>query len=193
MVVARQAGAYSSIALARLTATAAAFSRYTAAQARSSLFALAAVGGDDNMKLALSIWLVLLALTTLRVGATGTVTIVHTNGQRDIYNDVAIKIIHGTLYMTSQDGKGTMVIGDAACSYQGKVMVCFATKATLVQTGEVSPLDFKNGTVYLNNTDDYQPLVMSTAKLPPHSIMLSYTTKLGTYISCTGSIDKVVK
>ena len=145
------------------------------------------------MKAVFSVLLVLLALSTVRAGATGTMIILHPNGARNVYNDVAIKVIHGALYMTSQDGKGTMIINQAACSYQGKVMVCFATKATLVQSGEVSPLDFQSGTVYLNNTDYYQPLVMSTVKVPPHSVMLSYTTKRGTYISLTGGIDKVVK
>lgn len=145
------------------------------------------------MKIMLSVFLALLALSTMRAGATGTMTIVQADGDRDVYNGVEIKIIHGALYMTSQDGKGTMVINDAACSFQGKLMVCFATKATLVQSGEVSALDFRHGTLYLNNTDDYQPLVMSTTKVAPHSILMSYTTKRGTYVSCTGSIDKVVK
>ncbi|MBV8067437.1 MAG: hypothetical protein JO113_05645 [Candidatus Eremiobacteraeota bacterium] len=145
------------------------------------------------MKLALSAFLALLALSTIRVGATGTMTIVQADGDRNVYNDVEIKIIHGALYMTSEDGKGTMVINDAACSHQGKLMVCYATRATLVQAGEVTPLDFKTGTVYVNNTDDYLPLVMSTTKVPPHSIMLSYTTDRGTYVSCSGGIDKVVK
>ena len=145
------------------------------------------------MKSALPVLLAFLALSTAGAGATGRLTIVRSDGDVNVYNDVDIKIIHGALYITSEDGKGTMVINQAACSYQGKLMVCFATKATLVQSGQVSPLDFKHGTVYLNNTDDYQPLVMSTTKVPPHSIMLSYTTKRGTLISCNGRIDKVVK
>jgi hypothetical protein len=72
-------------------------------------------------------------------------------------------------------------------------MACFATNATLVQAGETSPLDFKRGTIYVNDTDDYQPLVMSTTKVPPHSILASFTTKRGTYVSLNGRIDKVVK
>ena len=145
------------------------------------------------MRFAVSIFFVLLALSTVRAGAMGTITIVHSNGDRNVYNNVSIEIIHGALYMTSEDGKGTMIIKDAACSHQNKLMVCYATKATLVQSGEVTPLDFRSGTVYLNDTDDFQPLVLSTAKVAPHSIMLSYTTKIGTLVTCTGGIDKVVK
>lgn len=120
-------------------------------------------------------------------------TIVQADGDKDTYSDVEIKVIHGALYMTSEDGKGTMVITRAACSHQAQLMVCYATNATLVQSGETSPLDFKRGTVYVNDTDDYQPLVMSTTKVAPHSIMLSFTTKRGTYVTVNGSIDKVVK
>lgn len=145
------------------------------------------------MRFTFSILLALLALSTVGAGATGTVTIVHANGDRNVYYNVSIEIIHGALYMTSEDGQGTMIIKDAACSHQSQLMVCYATKATLVQSGEVTPLDFKRGTVYLNDTDEYQPLVMSTTKVAPHSIMLSYTTNKGTLVTCMGGIDKVVK
>jgi hypothetical protein len=125
--------------------------------------------------------------------ATGTMTIRQNDGDTNTYADVEIKIIHSALYLTSEDGKGTLVINRAACSYQGKVMVCLPTSATLVQSGETSPLDFESGTVYLNNTDDYQPMPLTTTKVPPKSIFLSISTKRGTYISVRGRIDKVVK
>lgn len=145
------------------------------------------------MRLALLVLFGCLALSTVSAGATGTMTIVQADGDRNVYDDVEIKVIHGALYMTSADGKGTLIIQRAACSYQGKLMVCFATNAALVQSGETSALDFKRGTVYANTTDDFQPMVMSSTKVPPHSIMLSFTTKRGTYISLSGRIDKVVK
>jgi hypothetical protein len=125
--------------------------------------------------------------------AGGTMTIVQPDGTQNVYHDVMIKVIHSALYITSADGKGTLVINRAACSYQGELMVCFATHATLVQSGAVSPLDFKQGTLYVNTSGDWQQLSLSTAKVAPHGIMLSFTTKRGTYISLTGTFDKVVK
>jgi hypothetical protein len=133
------------------------------------------------------------ALIPATARATGTITIVQDDGHSNVYDDVEIKVIHNALYMTSADGKGTLVINRAACSYQGKVMVCFVTSATLVQSGKTSPLDFKTGTLYVNLTDDPQSLVMSTMKVAPHSVLLSFTTKKGTYVSLTGRLDKVVK
>jgi hypothetical protein len=145
------------------------------------------------MKRSLLALLAWCTFSTVAAGATGTMTIVQPNGTRNVYDGVEIKVIHSALYVTSPDGKGTLVISRAACSYQGKLMICFATNATLVQSGETSPLDFKRGTIYVNDTDDYQPLVMSTQKVPPHSILLSLTTKRGTSVSMNGRIDKVVK
>ena len=145
------------------------------------------------MRLALLALLACFTCIPIAAAAKGTMTIVQADGDKNTYSDVEIKVIHGALYMTSEDGKGTMVINRAACSHQGQLMVCYATSATLVQSGETSPLDFKRGTVYVNDTDDYQPLVMSTTKVAPHSIMLSFTTKRGTYVTLNGSIDKVVK
>ncbi len=62
-----------------------------------------------------------------------------------------------------------------------------------MQAGETSPLDFKRGTLYVNSTDDPQTLVLSTTKIAPHSVILSITTKKGTYVNLSGRIDKVVK
>ncbi|MFY9632876.1 MAG: hypothetical protein WAJ94_14845 [Candidatus Cybelea sp.] len=135
----------------------------------------------------------LMALGAAPAGAAGTILIVHNDGNSDKYDGVQIKIIHNALYITSADGKGTIVINRAACSFQGKLLVCLTQTGALVQSGTTKSLDLKNGTLYVNSTDDPQQLVLSTAKVPAHGILLSFNTDLGTYVSLTGRIDKVVK
>jgi hypothetical protein len=125
--------------------------------------------------------------------AAGVVTITHSDGSVDTYRDVAIKIIHNALYVTSADGQGTMVINRAACSYQGETLVCFPTGVTLVQSGSTSAVDLARGTIYANMTDAPQPLSLSSIQLAPHSILLSISTKKGTYINLSGAIDAVTK
>lgn len=125
--------------------------------------------------------------------AMGTATVRQSDGDTDVYHNVQIKVLHNALYVTTADGKGTIVISQAACSYQGQLMVCFATHAALVQSGTTKALDLKKGTIYANNTDDPQPMTLTTAKVPPHSIVLSMETDAGTYISLNGRVDKVVK
>lgn len=132
-------------------------------------------------------------LTVAPAQAMGTVTIQQADGARNTYHDAVIKIIHNALYVTSADGRGTLVINRAACAYQGDVLVCFVTSATLVQSGKTTPLDFRNGTVYVNMTDQPQALARSTMKVPAKGIVSSFTTKRGTYVNMVGSIDKVVK
>ena len=131
------------------------------------------------------------AATPVRAG--GTVTIQQADGTTNSYDDVTINIIHSALYLTSADGKGTLVINRAACAYQGELLVCLPTSATLIQSGATNAIKLTTGTIYLNLTDDPQQLALSSAKVAPHSILLSLTTKRGTYVTLSGRIDKTVK
>lgn len=126
-------------------------------------------------------------------GAEGTALIKQTDGSLDTYDNVSVAIVHKNLFVTTHDGKGTLVIQRAACAYQGELMVCFPTAATLVQGGASKPIDLRTGTIYLNLTDQAQQLVLSTTKVPPQSMLLSFTTKRGTYVSVSGRIDRMVK
>lgn len=126
--------------------------------------------------------------------ATGTISIHHTIANTtNTYNDVEIKVFSGSLFLTSDDGNGTIVVTKAACSYQGKVIVCLPVAAALVQEGESNALNLKSGTIYLNYTSTAQPLSHSSAKLPANSIMVALTTMNGTFITAHGRIDQVIK
>ncbi|HEX3459032.1 MAG TPA: hypothetical protein VHR97_13865 [Candidatus Baltobacteraceae bacterium] len=133
------------------------------------------------------------AWTASPAAATGTLTIQRHNAAASTYRQVEIKVLYGGLFVTSEDGKGTLVIPKAACSFQRQIFVCYVTGATLVQAGEATPLSFKRGTIYFNSTDEPQQLSRSTTKIAPHSLMLSMTTDRGTYIGLTGRMDEVVK
>lgn len=125
--------------------------------------------------------------------AAGTARIQQTDGTVNVYSGVKIQIVHNTLAMTTADGKGTLMIYRAACAYQGDVLVCLPTGATLVQSGAVNPIHITQGTVYANLTGQMQQLSLSTMQLPAHSIMMAITTRKGTYVTLSGTIDKVKK
>lgn len=131
--------------------------------------------------------------STIAARADGTARIQQTNGTVNVYDNVKIQIIHNTLAMTTADGKGTLMIYRAACAYQGDVLVCLPTGATLVQGGSVNPIHITRGTVYANLTDATQQLSLSTTHIPAHSIMMALTTRKGTYVTLSGTIDKVKK
>jgi len=137
-----------------------------------------------------------LALWTLSAGvagATGTVTIHNANGSANVYDDVEVKVLSGELFLTSRDGEGTIVVNQAACAYQGKIIVCFPTAAALVQGGTSQALTLKSGTIYLNYTEQPQPLSSSTSKVPAHGILVAFTTRSGTLVTVQGRIDEVIR
>jgi hypothetical protein len=135
-------------------------------------------------------WLVLIPVAA---GATGTMSIHHASGTINTYRDVKIKVFSGSLFLTSDDGNGTIVVTDSACSYQGKIIVCLPVTAALVQEGQSNALALKSGTIYLNYTDTAQPLSRSSGKLAASSVMLALTTKNGTFITVHGQLDQVIK
>ena len=126
-------------------------------------------------------------------GATGTISIQHKDGSVNTYSDVEIKVFSGSLFLTSDDGDGTIVVTRAACSYRDKIIVCLPTSAALVQEGESNALNLKTGTIYLNYTAEAQPLSHSSAKLPPKSVMVTLSTNNGTFINVRGRIDQLIQ
>ncbi|MGB6518948.1 MAG: hypothetical protein WBE79_10640, partial [Candidatus Cybelea sp.] len=73
--------------------------------------------------------------------AMGTINIHHKDGTVNTYRDVEIKVFSGSLFLTSDDGNGTIVVTRAACSYRDKIIVCLPTTAALVQEGKSNALD----------------------------------------------------
>jgi len=106
---------------------------------------------------------------------------------------VKIRIVDKTLRITSADGKGTLVIQKAACSYVGEIQTCLPYQLALEQGGTSKPVNIKRGTVYVNLTSGTLQLPNSTTQIGPRGIVMSMTTKIGTVINLTGTIDEVVK
>ena len=125
--------------------------------------------------------------------ATGTVQVQQSDGSIQYYKNASIVVSNKTLRITTADKKGTLLIDRAACSLNGKVLICLPYDMTLDQGGGAHPLDFQRGTVYLNTTNEPQPMPATSQQLPGNGIMLSLTTKIGTIVNVTGTIDKQTK
>jgi len=125
--------------------------------------------------------------------ASGNVSLWQDDGVTRQYDGVTIRIVHQTLRITSADGRGTLVIEKAACSYRGDLQVCLPYKLSLEQGGESKPIRIVRGTVYANLTNGSLPLPQSNAQIGPRGIVMSITTKIGTVVNLTGTIDEVVK
>jgi hypothetical protein len=128
-------------------------------------------------------------------GATGLVRVQQSNGSIQEYPNARIDYSKDakTLTITTADGKGTLLIDQAACSYVGEIYRCLLTHMSLTQNGQTKPLDFSSGTIYANTTDGNLNLPLSSQIVPPKGIVMALTTNAGTYISMTGTIDSGVK
>ncbi len=123
--------------------------------------------------------------------ATGTAVIQQSDGSVKTYANVRIRIADQTLWITSADGKGTIVLGKAACTKVGELVRCYPYDATLVQNGGTMHVALQHGTVWFNPTQSPQPLEHSSARIPPHGVVLSVESQRGTYVSLTGTVDAV--
>jgi len=125
--------------------------------------------------------------------ASGTALVQQKNGPVKMYRDVLIEIRNAEMFITTADGVGTLVIGKAACIKVGELVKCLPYDATLYQNGWKDHVKIQSGTVWFNPSATAQPLSHSSASLPAHGVMMSITTKAGTYVSLTGTVDRMQK
>jgi hypothetical protein len=135
----------------------------------------------------------MLAIPFARADATGTARIQQRDGSTKTYTHVHIAIRNQAMALTSSDGKGTLVLGKAACTKVGALVECLPYDATLLQNGQSAHIALKSGTVWLNPSSTTQQLSHSSTKLPPHGVLLAVQTKRGTYVTLTGVVDEMQK
>jgi hypothetical protein len=125
--------------------------------------------------------------------ATGTARILQSDGSDKTYNDVRIAVRDESMWMTSSDGVGTIVLGQAACTKVGELLRCLPYDAMLVESGRSTHVALQSGTVWLNPTTTAQPLTYSSMQVPPHGVLVALRTKKGTYVTLTGIVDEIKK
>jgi hypothetical protein len=135
----------------------------------------------------------LLGATIAPAHATGTVRVQQNDGSVQTYRNVAIRIKNDSMSITTSDGKGTLVIGKAACSKIGALIRCLPYDATLDQGGGLTHIALQNGTAWFNPESTAQTLSFSSQQIPPHGVVLAVRTKAGTYMSLTGTVDEISK
>jgi hypothetical protein len=126
--------------------------------------------------------------------ARGTATVTKRSGVVKTYDHVRIRMLSASsLRITSADGRGSLTIDHAACTFTGDLQRCLPYDISIDQNGARHQLDLERGTLYLNTSDAALPLPHSSAQVGPHSIMLALRTERGTLISITGRIDGELK
>jgi hypothetical protein len=143
--------------------------------------------------LAIALLLGLVGFQSGTASATGTAQIVRPDGSQRTYADVRIAVRDQAMWITSRDGRGTLVFGKAACTRVNALLECLPYDATLFQNGEKRHIALRSGTVWINPTKTNQPLTHSSTQVQPHGVLLAVETKAGAYVTLSGVIDEVSK
>lgn len=136
--------------------------------------------------------LALIAALCAPASAKGTVRVSQSDGTAQTYNNVTIRVVNQLLKIATSDGRGTLVISRAACSYVGELLHCLPYSITLYQNGRYLPLQFDTGSVYFNRTSRVQRIPNSSGTIAPNGMVLFARTRIGTRLSVTGKMDEVV-
>jgi hypothetical protein len=122
------------------------------------------------------------------------VTVTKASGVVRTYEHVRIHMFGtSSLRISSEDGRGSLTINHAACSYVGEIQRCLPYQITIDQNGEKHLIDLERGTLYLNTTAGPLPMPHSSLAVPADSIVLALRTERGTLISAMGHIDGEAK
>lgn len=126
--------------------------------------------------------------------ARGTARAQESDGTLRTYHQVVIRVVdHHAVYITSANGKDTLMVHKSACTTVGKLERCLPYRITLLKSGVPHRIDLQRGTEYLNRTDTVQVLPHSSMQVPAHALLLSLLTAHGTTISVSGTIDGYVQ
>ena len=119
--------------------------------------------------------------------ANGTMRVQQSDGSVQLY-DVTMAVSGRQLLITTANKKGTLIVDEAACTVDARVMTCIPERVRLRQNGTV-PLDFERGTVYFNKTNETQQLKYSSTQIPPNGVLGSMKSPKGTYVTWSGTLD----
>lgn len=143
------------------------------------------------MRVLLFLTVCVVALASV-ASAKGVTRIQQADGTVQYYPDsrIVFKKDDRTLKIASADGKGVMIIEQAACSYVDQLYRCYLTQVSYQGVHGLHPIDFERGTAYANLTSDKLTLPFSSKTVPPDGVIISMKTRRGTYVSVQGTVDK---
>jgi hypothetical protein len=113
--------------------------------------------------------------------ASGTARIQQTNGSVNTYSGMRLQILPHSVVLRSPDGQDEVSM---LCESGGDGISVCRPQAFYFQRGaKAYSIPLRQGTVYINTSDDAQTLPLSSTRVPPHSILLALQTRRGTYIT----------
>ena len=121
--------------------------------------------------------------------ATGEVDVEHSNGEINSYSNVTIANAPKVLYFQSEEGNTRLLITKNECKKEGKLLVCDQARAGVDTNGVMEELDVKQIILFINPTNQRQPIKGSKVTLAPGTVFLEMSMVNGNYITGSGKID----
>ncbi|MFM1842563.1 MAG: hypothetical protein RLZZ490_1299 [Cyanobacteriota bacterium] len=136
--------------------------------------------------------LIALALSgcvSMPVFAKGQVSVEMPNGDIDTYEDVEISNTPEILYFKSPESNTFLMITKKECNNEDKILVCNQARLGVDTNGVLEELGVKQIVVFINPTQERQPIKGSTVTLGAGTVLVEAATTKGTYITGLGKID----
>jgi len=142
-----------------------------------------------HRNVALALTIVASLLVPARAAASGQVYVQQFDGSTQSYENVRMKLVGLTLFLSSPNHKDVLEIVTDACSYPGGVQRCLPYKTTLRRDGHTHAIELERGSVFVNMTSDIEHLPHSSQILAPQHVVVHLHTLRGTYINAQGLLD----
>ncbi len=136
--------------------------------------------------------LILAAVAPNSAFAKGEITVEQADGNIDIYSAVEISNTDNIIYFKGQEGS-TLLITKNECSKEGELLVCNKARMGIDTDGVIEEIGVREIFLFINSTNQAQPIKGSTVTLTPGTVLLEAVTEKGAYITGLGKIDSTTK
>lgn len=135
----------------------------------------------------------LTSVLTLPAFAQGEIAVEYADGNTEINENVEIYNSNDILYFKAEEGGTTLMITKKECDKEGSLLVCNKARMGLDTYGVLEEIEVKEIFLFINPTNDVQPIPGSKVRMTPNTILLEALTEKDTYITGIGKIDSTSK
>ena len=125
--------------------------------------------------------------------AKGEISVELPNGDFEVYSDVTISNTADIVYFASEESSTILMITKKDCVKEDKLLVCDKARIGVDTDGVIEEIGVKEIFLFINPTNERQPIKGSTVTMSPNTILLEAATTKGTFITGLGRIDNTTK
>ncbi len=125
--------------------------------------------------------------------AKGEISVEHSDGIIESYSNVTISDTADILYFEDPDTGTILMISKKGCNPEGELLLCKEARMGVDTHGVIEELGVEQIFLFINPTQEAQPIKNSEVTLSPGTVLLEASTNKGSYITGLGKIDATTK